>query len=717
MDHNEQKNSSPSSVSRHGKEPFSRFFTRIAGIATAISVAILLTDIMPKEINVYAGMVLRYAVGSWLLFVAAPHVVRFVWKNKERLGQSLRRTKKLSPRIIAENISGRDREIINPPAEIRQQESEHIKFNFPLPPPFDQLPINPRPIPSGVLTRETANARISTALQLAGFTIDSDLEILSIEVGPTLQTVAIRLPQKIQLSQLVRKKEDLANHLGQHSGFDITASSFQSAASFVIPNEDRAFVYMRDIAPAFIKFAEGAQVPMMLGKDTKGNPKFIDLAQAPHLLVAGTTGSGKSVAVNTALASLISVRSPKQLRLLLLDPKMVEFGAFNGIPHLLEPTITDFKRVSRALNKLTVEMDKRYETFAKCNVRNISQYNRKMKQEGKHESVMPYIVVATDEFADLMVVIGAELEDAVTRIAQKARACGIHIILATQRPSVDVVTGVLKANIPSRIAFRLQSGHDFRTVMDIGGPDLLGNGDGVCMFNGGGQERFQSAAISIDDDESVNFIEILKTHWNSDSSSDESWSTMDDELRQSPPAGQAVFDFTEDNSQGNGKPLETQDADDDQVLDEYEAFVEKVRKAGGFSATLNDDIIKADLATARIHVARMVREGLLGDFDSATKMRPYMSNENSESENDDQSNLVDQIKEYICMTGSTKSDEIRDAFRIRKEMVLFVLRKLADEGFLNPPTSPRVGYSIAWDQEKIESYLNSKDVEKEEQIF
>jgi DNA segregation ATPase FtsK/SpoIIIE-like protein len=306
----------------------------------------------------------------------------------------------------------------------------------------------------------------------------------------------------------VKKRDDLANHIGHDRSFAVTSSPFSSAAAFILPHTERAFVYMSDMAQDLKVFAQTAQLPMVFGKDMEGKPILVDLAKLPHLLVAGATGSGKSVFINGLLTSLASTRSPQQVQFLLIDPKMVEFTMYTGLPHLISPPVTDPKRAALTLKKLVVEMEKRYQRFAEAGVRNLLQYNRNHPQDQ-----MPYIVTVIDEYADLMVIARADVEETVQRLTQMGRAAGLHLILGTQRPSVDVVTGVIKSNLPSRVAFHLLSVYDFKTVMDTGGPHLLGGGDGICMLNGGGQKRFQSAAISADDDETTRYIEELKRYW------------------------------------------------------------------------------------------------------------------------------------------------------------------------------------------------------------
>lgn len=272
---------------------------------------------------------------------------------------------------------------------------------------------------------------------------------------------------------------------------------------------------------------------MPIGRDVSGSLITADLAKMPHLLIAGSTGSGKSVAINGIITSLLMNCPPDEVKLMLVDPKKVELGVYNGIPHLLTPVVTDPKKASRALHKLVLEMERRYELFANTGQRNISGYNAMIQRQNhdnnSKEPLMPYIVAIVDELSDLMMVASNEVEDAIIRLAQMARAAGIHMILATQRPSVDVITGLIKANVPSRMAFAVSSGTDSRTIIDQSGAEkLLGRGDMLFLPMGMNKPvRVQGAFISDSDVENVvNFVrEQLPAEY------DESMEVSDEELQ------------------------------------------------------------------------------------------------------------------------------------------------------------------------------------------
>ncbi|MBX6319635.1 DNA translocase FtsK, partial [Pigmentiphaga sp.] len=295
-----------------------------------------------------------------------------------------------------------------------------------------------------------------------------------------------------------------------------------------LPNARRQTVKLSEILGSQTYHGSSSVLTMALGKDIAGKPVVADLAKMPHLLVAGTTGSGKSVGINAMILSLLYKADPSQVRLILIDPKMLEMSVYEGIPHLLAPVVTDMRQAANALNWCVAEMDKRYRLMSKLGVRNLAGYNTKVQEAIKREEPipnpfsltpespeplqpLPMIVVIIDELADLMMVVGKKIEELIARLAQKARAAGIHLILATQRPSVDVITGLIKANIPTRISFQVSSKVDSRTILDqMGAETLLGQGDMLYMPPGSGlPTRVHGAFVS--DDEVHRVVEQLKT--------------------------------------------------------------------------------------------------------------------------------------------------------------------------------------------------------------
>jgi S-DNA-T family DNA segregation ATPase FtsK/SpoIIIE len=285
----------------------------------------------------------------------------------------------------------------------------------------------------------------------------------------------------------------------------------KAAIGIEIPNGASQMVGLQEMMQAWSDDLDVGHLGLALGKTVNGDPFFADLSSMPHLLVAGATGSGKSVCINVILCSLLLRHDPNELKLLLVDPKMLELNAYRDIPHLLHPVVTDPKEAYKALHWMTLEMERRYRQLAKASVRNIAGYNQKARsgaiqeEDGSAKETLPYVVVVVDELADLMIQVGREIETPIARLAQMARAVGIHLILATQRPSVDVITGVIKANFPSRIAFQVSSRIDSRTILDGNGAEtLLGRGDMLFLAAGRPSPiRVHGAYVSVEECEKI----------------------------------------------------------------------------------------------------------------------------------------------------------------------------------------------------------------------
>ncbi len=358
-------------------------------------------------------------------------------------------------------------------------------------PPLDSL--DRSVVKAGGLSDKTIEAVArQLEIKLADFGIDA--EVVGAQSGPVITRFELTLSPGTKASRVTSLEKDLARALSVPSVRVVEVIPGKSTVGLEVPNETRETVLLNEILSSEAYEKAGSPLTLGLGKDIAGLPVLIDLERMPHLLVAGTTGSGKSVAVHSMLMSILFKASPQQVRLILIDPKMLELNSYDGIPHLLTPVITDMKHAAGALNWVVAEMERRYRLMSSLAVRNIGSYNRKTAQaarDGKplsdplHEGgeappleAMPYIAVVVDEFADMMMIAGKRVEELIARLAQKARASGIHLLLATQRPSVDVITGLIKANIPARIAFQVSSKVDSRTILDQNGAEqLLGQGD------------------------------------------------------------------------------------------------------------------------------------------------------------------------------------------------------------------------------------------------
>ncbi|MEZ7544189.1 DNA translocase FtsK 4TM domain-containing protein [Veillonella atypica] len=330
-------------------------------------------------------------------------------------------------------------------------------------------------------------------------------KVVNATQGPTVTRYEIEPAQGVKVSRIVNLTDDIALNLAaQHIRMEAPIPG-KSAIGIEVPNTKTEAVHLRDVLDCSdFKEARGG-IPVGLGKDIAGKPVITDLAKMPHLLVAGTTGSGKSVCVNTLISSILFSRKPEEVKLLLIDPKMVELSVYNGIPHLMAPVVTDMKKAAAVLRWAVREMEARYKAFAASGKRDIKSYN-----EAHPKSAMPLIVLIIDELADLMMTAPDDIEESISRLAQMARAAGIHMVLATQRPSVNVITGSIKANVPSRISFAVGSQIDSRTILDMAGAEkLLGKGDMLFSPIGANKPiRVQGAFIS--DDEVEHLVEFVK---------------------------------------------------------------------------------------------------------------------------------------------------------------------------------------------------------------
>jgi len=332
------------------------------------------------------------------------------------------------------------------------------------------------------------------------------VKVLKIHLGPTVTKYELQPDIGVKVSRITSLSDDLALALAAKDIRIEAPIPGKAAIGIEVPNQEVAPVCLREVLEADPVKREQSPLLVALGRSISGETVTIALNKMPHLLVAGSTGSGKSVCINGMIVSLLMRTRPDEVRLMMIDPKMVELNVYNGVPHLLTPVVTDPKKAAQALKQVVAEMERRYELFSRYGVRNIEGYNELVdKSDDEDAKRLPFIVVIVDELADLMMVASNDVEDAIMRLAQMARAAGIHMVLATQRPSVDVITGVIKANIPSRIAFAVSSQTDSRTILDGGGAEkLLGRGDMLMLANGMNKPiRVQGAFVSDQEVETV----------------------------------------------------------------------------------------------------------------------------------------------------------------------------------------------------------------------
>jgi len=405
----------------------------------------------------------------------------------------------------------------------------------------------------------------------------------SVHPGPVITRFEIQPAAGVKVSRISNLAKDLARSLAVISVRVVEVIPGKTTVGIEIPNEDRQIVRFSEVLSSAPYDDAKSPVTLALGHDIGGKPVIADLAKMPHLLVAGTTGSGKSVGVNAMILSILFKSTPEEARLIMIDPKMLELSIYEGIPHLLCPVVTDMKEAANALRWSVAEMERRYKLMAAMGVRNLAGFNRKVKEAEeagtpltdplfRRESMddqppplksLPTIVVVVDEFADMMMIVGKKVEELIARIAQKARAAGIHLILATQRPSVDVITGLIKANIPTRMAFQVSSKIDSRTILDQGGAEqLLGHGDMLYLPPGTGLPiRVHGAFVS--DEEVHRVVEAWKARGAPD--------YIEDILAGAEEAGSG-FDGSSGEGSGEG-------SEEDPLYDEAVRFVTESRRA------------------------------------------------------------------------------------------------------------------------------------------
>jgi S-DNA-T family DNA segregation ATPase FtsK/SpoIIIE len=361
------------------------------------------------------------------------------------------------------------------------------------------------------------------------------VRVVSIDTGPVVTLYELELAPGIKVGRIIGLSDDIAMALKAPNVRIVAPIPGKSTVGVEVPNLDKEFVRLSEIMEQSEGVEDRFAIPLFLGKDAAGAPLTCDLAALPHLLIAGETGSGKSVCINSIILSALMTRSPHEVRLLLVDPKMVELTGFKDMPHLLCPVVTDMKKAAGILEWAEAKMDERYEFLSMANVRNTAAYNRLSEKEIRERYGLepdeemdqryvplhlPYIIIIIDELADLMMVAPKEIETSITRLAQKSRAVGIHIVLATQRPSVDVITGLIKSNLPARLSFRVASKVDSRTILDQNGADkLLGGGD-MLFLQPGTSKLIRAQGTYVSDEEIHRVVEFAKQQLKCDFSRD-----------------------------------------------------------------------------------------------------------------------------------------------------------------------------------------------------
>ena len=464
---------------------FITFITLSCALVTETLISSFLDGTISKAKSLLQSVSFKKAVEVTPLLKAKP-----AFQEKPKI--ALRDLPEAKPKI---QVKAKPQEIAGPKA--RPQELKIGDYHLPS---LDLLD-SPPPLEARQIKEDLeASARILEET-LEDFNISA--KVTDIERGPVITRYELEPAAGVKLNRIVALSDDIALAMKAQSVRIIAPIPGKGRVGVEVPNSQSSFVYLKEVLSANIFQQAKSVLTLALGKDISGQPMIADLDDMPHLLIAGTTGSGKTVCVNSLILSLLFRATPNDLKFLMIDPKMVELMPFNSLPHLLCPVVTDAKKTSVALNWVVNEMEERYQLLAKAGLRNIEAYNEKQEK-------LPYIVVIIDEFADLMNVASDQIENAVTRLAQLSRAVGIHLILATQRPSVNVITGVIKANLPARISFKVASKVDSRTVLDMNGADkLLGKGD-MLFLRPGESKLIRIQGTLVSDKEINRVVDFIK---------------------------------------------------------------------------------------------------------------------------------------------------------------------------------------------------------------
>ena len=480
----------------------STYFGKLGGYIVFITLFILSLAILTE------ALISSFFLNLAQKFRSAVKPPSFTFKFKEKTARPAQFKKPEKPKIVeAQPVAAQIPQVAAKPkiqikakdleeneAKVKQREMKIGDYHLPT---LDLL-ASPPPIETRQIKEDLANNARILEETLGDFGIA--VKVTDIEKGPVITRYELEPAPGVKLNKIVALGDDIALAMKAQSIRIVAPIPGKARVGVEIPNSQSALVFFKDILASKEFQGADAKLAMGLGKDIAGHPVVADLGDMPHLLIAGTTGSGKTVCVNSLILSMLFRFSPRELKFIMVDPKMVELMPFNGLPHLLCPVVTDAKKASAALAWTVSEMESRYQILARVGARNIEAHNAKQPEEK-----MPYIVVIIDELADLMMVSRDVIESAITRLAQLSRAVGIHLILATQRPSVDVVTGVIKANFPARISFKVASKVDSRTVLDMNGADkLLGKGD--MLFLKPGDAKLTRAQGSLVGDKEIEAV-------------------------------------------------------------------------------------------------------------------------------------------------------------------------------------------------------------------
>ncbi|MCI8545725.1 MAG: DNA translocase FtsK [Clostridia bacterium] len=472
---------------------------------------------------------------------------------------------------------------------------------------YEMPPVNLLSQAAGKVAKGSKKVLTDTAtkLQKTLYSFGVSAKVENVSVGPVITRYELKPAEGVRVSKIAKLSDDIALNLAAESIRIEAPIPGKQAVGIEIPNKEKETVALRDIIDSDDFNESKSKLSFALGKSVSGENVVTDIAKMPHVLIAGSTGSGKSVCINTLITSILYKAKPSEVKLIMVDPKVVELSVYNGIPHLLIPVVTDPKKAAGALAWAVQEMVNRYSLFAQKNVRDIKGYNAALEKEGIDET-MPQIVIIVDELADLMMVSPKDVEDAICRLAQMARAAGMHLVIATQRPSVDVITGIIKANIPSRIAFAVSSQVDSRTILDsMGAEKLLGKGDMLFYPSGASKAtRVQGAFISDGDVEKI--VDFLKKD------------------------GETVYneDILETIEKANNSDRELEENSEDDEADPFlPEAIEAVIEIGSASASLIQRRFKVGYARAGRIIDQMEARGIISGYQGSKPREVLMSKE------------------------------------------------------------------------------------------
>ena len=449
----------------------------------------------------------------------------------------------------------------------------------------------------------------ATKLQKTLYSFGVSAKVENVSVGPAITRYELKPAEGVRVSKIANLADDIALNLAAETIRIEAPIPGKQAVGIEVPNKEKEAVHLREVLESEEFQNNKSKLTVALGKDVAGNIQLADIAKMPHVLIAGSTGSGKSVCINTIISSIIYNAKPSEVKLVMVDPKVVELSVYNGIPHLLIPVVTDPKKAAGALAWAVQEMDDRYNKFAQKGVRDLKGYNKAIeKEEGVGK--LPQIVIIVDELADLMMVAAKDVEEAICRLAQKARAAGMHLVIATQRPSVDVITGLIKANIPSRIAFAVSSQVDSRTILDsVGAEKLLGKGD-MLFFPSGAPKPLRVQGAFVSDEEVEKIVDFVKQNGTATYSED-------------------ILESIEKNNKTDKEIAQEADADDETdpfLMDAIETVVE----TGQASTSFIQRRFKVGYARAGRIIDQMEERGIISGYQGSKPREVLMSKERLE---------------------------------------------------------------------------------------